>query len=102
MIELKLIPDVPGTVPFESKDDSLMATYLSGASNIPDDANAPISGWREIRRVVPGHGEYVALRVPGEPTDYPGSTLDAIANAITNNIGGLKPHAEGWQYVGQG
>lgn len=101
MIELKLIPDGMAQVPAEAKDDPILAGHLKAASNIPDDANAPISGWRDVERVVPGSGEYIALRVPGAVSDYPGSSLDGIKNAIVNNISGLKAHPDGWQVVEQ-
>ena len=99
MIELQLIPDGRSEVPAEAKDHGILAGYLKRASNIPDEANAPISGWKDVQRVVPGNGGYIAVRVPGEVTDYPGNSLSGIANAIAGNISGLKEHPDGWQYV---
>jgi hypothetical protein len=99
MIELKLIPDGTAKIPAEAQDESSLANYLQSASNIPDDADAPISSWRDVQRIIPGSGTHVALRVPGEPADYPGNSLDAIAKSITENVSGLKPHPNGWEYV---
>jgi hypothetical protein len=101
MIELKLIPDGAAEVPAEAKDHGILASNLEGASNIPDNANAAINGWRDIERVVPGNGEYIVLRVPGTVSDYPGNTLDGIQSAIVNNINGLKEHPDGWEVVEQ-
>lgn len=99
MIELKLIPDGLGRVPPEATDDEILAGLLEAASNIPDDSTAPIAGWRDVERVVPGTGEYLALRLPGTVDDYPGGTLDSVANALVGNINGLKTHPNGWTNV---
>lgn len=99
MIELKLIPDGTAEVPAEAHEDSIMKSYLEGATNILDGSPAPIDGWRDITRHIPGHHRHVALRVPGEPPDYPVDSLSNIANAIVGNISGLKEHPDGWQTV---
>lgn len=99
MIELKLIPDGAAEIPAEARDQEILADHFANATGIPDGSPAPIDDWRGVERVVTGSGRYLALRVPGEPTDYPGNSLDGIANAITNNISGLKPHPNGWEYV---
>lgn len=98
MIELKIIPD-GGQIPYELTDDQIIKDLLQAASNIPDDPNAPISNWHDVGRVIPGSKNYIALRVPGEPPDYPGDSLNIIGNAITNNINGVKKHPNGWEYI---
>lgn len=100
MIELKLIPDGNVKVPGEAKDHRVLRTHLEDNSNaIPSVSADPIESWRDVKRTVPGSGEYVALRVPGVVADYDQTTLDAMRDALTTNINGLKAHPEGWQAV---
>lgn len=102
MIELKIIPDGASNVPVEARDHGILASHLEANVDIPSQANAPITDWRGVRRVVDGSGDQIRLRLPGEPTDYPDGVLSAVASAVTANINGVKEHPDGWQYVGQG
>ena len=102
MIELKLLPDGAAKVPQEARDDSILATYLENDAEAvisADISENAASSWREIARVIPGHGKYIALRVPGEQVDYSQTTLDGFRDAIVDNIGGLKTHPNGWEAV---
>lgn len=102
MIELKLIPDGASEVPAEARDHGILATHLeNNGSPSSDTANATgtANTWKDIERIVPGHREYIAIRVPGEVADYSGNSLDGFKNAIVNNISGLKAHPDGWTHV---
>lgn len=105
MIELKLIPDGIPQVPAEAKDHAWLWDLIqSNSTQAQRDAfvnQTPdsVSGIRDIQRVVPGSGDYIAIRLPGEPAGYPDSLLDAVAQFFTNNIPNLKAHPSGWQYV---
>jgi len=99
MIEIRLIPDGMTSVPVEAKSHSVLADCLEDANNILDDVNAPINGWRDVERVVPGNGECIVLRVPGTVGDYPSNSLDGIQSAVAGNINGLKAHPSGWTEV---
>lgn len=99
MIEIKLIPDGLGQAPFEARDHTILAGHLQEASDVLSDLSGPIDGWRDVTRVVPGHGNYIALRVPGEQADYSQTTLDEFRDAIIDNINGLKAHPDGWTEV---
>jgi hypothetical protein len=97
MIEKRLLPDGVAKVPAEARDHSVLTTLLE--TNASPSSNSPPSSWREVTHVVPGHGEYIVLRLPGSLEDYSGNTLDAFENAIVGNINGLKAHPEGWVEV---
>lgn len=97
MIELKLIPDGLTNVPAEAKDHGTLASHLE--NNASPSGTSPVASWREAERIVPGHGEYIKIRLPGSLADESGNTLDAFENAIVGNINGLKAHPEGWVEV---
>jgi len=105
MIELKLIPDALPQVPAEATDhDWLWDLIQSNSTQAQREAfanNTPADGINDIQRVVPGHGKYIAIRVPGELADYPNSLLDAVEQFFTNDINGLKSHPKGWKVVEQ-
>lgn len=99
MIQIKLIPDGGTEIPVEARDDEIMASHLQSAS---PSSGSPVDTWRDVKRVVPGSNEYILLRVGDEQatlSDYSSSTLDAFANAVVNNIAGLKKHPDGWKQV---
>lgn len=97
MIEKRFIPDGGGQIPQTANTPGTVTNALQNA-NLPDDSNAPIAGFRNVERVVPGDLSYIAIRVPGEPQDYPGTTLDNITKAVLG-VGSLVEHADGWQVV---
>ena len=99
MIELTLIPDGSPGVPVEATDHAILASHLEESATVLDDPLDPLDGWRDISRVVPGSGEYIALRAPGQPGDYSQTTLDGIRDAVVDNINGLKAHPDGWTAV---
>ena len=101
MIEIKLIPDGAAEVPAEAKDHAILQTYLEQQGDVPAVEGDPIESWRDVERVVPGNGAYVALRVPRSTADYDPSTLDNLVTALESNINGLKKHPNGWTEVEQ-
>jgi len=103
MIELKLIPDGQPQVPYEARDHGWLWDIIQSNSTT-EQRNAfvdqtPCDSIRDIQRVVPGSGDFIDIRLPGDVTDYPSSLLDAVEQFFTNNIAGLKAHPNGWQYV---
>ena len=103
MIELKLLPDGMTQVPQEATDHGVLWDLIqSNSTQEQRDAfinNSPADSIRDIERVVSGNGDYIAIRVPGEPADYPDDLLDATAKFITDNIPNLKAHPQGWQSI---
>lgn len=103
MIEIKLIPDGMPQVPAEATDHAWLWDLIqSNSTQEQRDAfvnNTPAESIRDIQRVVPGHGKFIAIRLPGDPSQYPDSLLDAVEKFFTNNIPNLKPHPSGWTYV---
>lgn len=99
MIEIKLIPDGGSEVPYEATENRVLAAMLRDNANPSE--NSPMHSWRDVRRVVPSHRGYIKLRLPGTLEDESDSTKDAVVNAITNQIDGLKPHPDGWQEIEQ-
>lgn len=96
MIQLEIIPDGAIELPVEAADDSAVGTHLENAGP-PDSSPAP--AWRDIKRVRAGDGRKLYLQVDGTLDDYNTNALDAFANAIVNNISGVKKHPDGWQEV---
>jgi hypothetical protein len=100
-VAIDLIPDGLPEIPAEARDSSIVATHLEGGG-IEGVPNTPLSGWRDVERVVDGKGRSVKLRVGDEDTtvnDLPDAALDTIATAIVSNINGLKAHPDGWHDV---
>jgi len=105
MIEMKLLPDGAGSVPAEARDDSILATHLQNDGDPEllsvDDTENIASSWRDVTRIIPGHGDFILIRVPGQQADYSQTTLDGFRDAIIDNITGLKTHPDGWTQVRQ-
>jgi hypothetical protein len=100
MIQLKLCPDAGKNLPAEARNHAILADDLSEVNDkLPDDPSAPIDSWRDVERVVPGHGQHIELRLPGSLSDYPSDTQTIVRDAVLNSISDLRPHPDGWTEV---
>jgi len=102
MIELQFIPDGAAEVPVEAREHNILATHLQNDGDpvlSTEDGDDVASSWREITRVIPGHGRYIAIRIPGQPGEYSQTTLDGLRTAVVGNITGLKAHPDGWEAI---
>lgn len=94
MIECELIPDGMAELPAEARDHGILWSHLSGASvSSASPETGPGDVVREVRQ------DRLILRLDGALADHSSTTLDNMANAIVNNISGVKKHPDGWQDV---
>ena len=95
MIRIKLIPTSGGYVNELATNHAFLAGKLENV-NIPEES--PMSNWKDINRIVPSHGKYIMLELPGEIDEYSENSLNGITNAITADIP-VEPHPDGWYHV---
>lgn len=97
MIQIEIIPDGAASLPTEARDHGILATHLENNNADIKGNNSVVIDWRGVERVVQQDRMY--LRAQGTLADYQQMALDAMTNAIVNNINGVKAHPDGWQEV---
>jgi hypothetical protein len=94
-------------IPAEAGDHGILwSTIQSNSTEVERQAliantTAEVTGIRDIRRVVPGSGDYIMLQLPGTLNDYPDDLLDTVAGFVTDGINNLKAHPDGWSEVNE-
>lgn len=96
-VEVVLLPDGAASLPVEAMDHGVLADHLAANNADIEGNNSVVIDWREVERRV--EGDRLVLRAPGTLSEYQQTALDAMTNAIVNNVSGVKVHPDGWQEV---
>lgn len=97
MIEIEILPDGRSELPVEARDHGVLATHLEAGNPDVEPNNSVVIDWREVERNV--SRRRIVLRAPGTLDEYNSTAIDAISNAILNNVDGVKAHPDGWREV---